>query len=248
MARVSDACRKVSLERSDPADQFRVETFPSASQFFAAFQFPMNNFYLVYIGRDQNDVQAYARVLSFSQLTVEEASEREFGVDDVVIITSGTTPYHADMHNPEIQRVVSLVKQLVEGGVRLLAIGVGMSALALAFGGEVEDHSEREEAGVIEVHRLAPAEGDPVFGDAPETFAAVAYRHDDIMQLPIEFVPLANSKMAQFQAVKVAGKPVYGLQFDPLLSLVDRTLSEFEHNNRERFEVLLSTLLLGAKS
>ncbi len=206
----------------------------------------MNTVFLVYIGRDQKDVQAYERVLSFSQLTVEEVGAREFGADDFVIITSGTTPYHAVVEDPETQAAIAMLRKLSESRTKMLAIGVGMSALALAFGGEVEDHSERAEAGVIEVHRLAPAEGDAVFGDAPETFMAVAYRHDDIMQLPIEFVPLANSKMAQFHAIKLAGKPVYGLQFDPLLSLLQQ--GSFSAADHATLRQILDDLSLPVKN
>ncbi len=200
----------------------------------------MQNIFLVYIGRDQKDVQAYECVLSFSQLTVEEASGRQFDADDFVIITSGTTPYHAAAEDPEMQSVIAMLRKLSKSHTKTLAIGVGMSALALAFDGEVEDHSERAEAGVVEIHRLAPAEGDAVFGDIPETFSAVAYRHDDIMQLPIEFVPLANSKMAQFHAIKLAGKPVYGLQFDPLLSVAHENLSVVDHVTIQQMLVDLS--------
>ncbi len=188
----------------------------------------MQNIFLIYIGTDENDLQLYAQSLQFELLALDAAVAKEFSQDDVVIITSGTTPYHAAVEDAEIQTVIALLQKFIERNTKTLAIGVGMSALALAFGGEVEDHSERAEAGVVEIHRLAPAEGDAVFGDMPETFSAVAYRHDDIMQLPIEFVPLANSKMAQFHAMKVAGKPVYGLQFDPFLSLMGEALNEEE--------------------
>lgn len=199
----------------------------------------MQNIFLIYIGTDENDLQLYAQSLQFELLALDEAAAKEFSQDDVVVITSGTTPYHAAAEDAEIQKVIALLRKLLESDTQTLAIGVGMSALALAFDGEVEDHSERAEAGVVEIHRLAPAEGDTVFGDVPETFAAVAYRHDDIMQLPIEFVPLANSKMAQFHAIKLAGKSVYGLQFDPFLSLTNNQLSE---NEKTLFRILIQTL------
>jgi GMP synthase-like glutamine amidotransferase len=116
----------------------------------------------------------------------------------------------------------------------------GMCAIAAAYGGVVEDHSERGEAGVVDVHRLRPADGNSLFGDAPETFRAVAHRNDDIMQLPVQCVPMANTKLSQFHIIKVAGKNVYGTQFDPLLSMVSEELKTEE---RERMKTVLSTWL-----
>jgi GMP synthase-like glutamine amidotransferase len=68
-----------------------------------------------------------------------------------------------------------------------------------------------------------------VFRHLPKTFNAACVRADDILTLPVSFLPLANSERTQFQAFKVAGKPIYGVQFDPLgLQLVETFVRQIE--------------------
>lgn len=97
----------------------------------------------------------------------------------------------------------------------MMVVGRAARVLAQMLGGVVEPMLSREEKGETEIYRLSAGREDALFGQLPETFRADCYRVDDITQLPLQAVPLANSECTQFQAFKLAGKPVYGVQFEP---------------------------------
>lgn len=114
------------------------------------------------------------------------------------------------------------VRDALNGGVMFLAVGGAARVLAQQLGGVVESMPSRTEQGIVEIYLLSLASEDPLFATLPATFYAPCSRTDDITMLPLQCVPLANSERTQFQAFKIAGKFVYGLQFEPPENLLQR--------------------------
>lgn len=88
----------------------------------------------------------------------------------------------------------------------VLGISSGMRALAAAFGGGTGPCCE---IGMVDVRVLAP---DPLFAGR-EVFSAYTV-HEDAVQVPGEFVPLAASDRC-VQAIRHRSLPLYGLLFHP---------------------------------
>lgn len=88
----------------------------------------------------------------------------------------------------------------------VLGISSGMRALAAAFGGGTVSCCE---IGMVDVRVLAP---DPLFAGR-EVFPAYTV-HEDAVQVPGEFIPLAASDRC-VQAIRHRSLPLYGLLFHP---------------------------------
>lgn len=123
--------------------------------------------------------------------------------------------------SPHVEQVL---QQALHDEQPFLAVGRAARVLAVLLGGTVAPMPSREEKGETEMYRLSAGREDPVFRDLPEVFVAPCFRLDDITVLPLQAVPLANSERTQFQAFKVAGKPIYGVQFEPSTELIERYL------------------------
>lgn len=142
--------------------------------------------------------------------------EGDTNVDAVIV--GGSSVYRISQNNMPYQKeLLAFIRACVERGIPFLGICYGAHALAAALGGEVEYRPQNKEMGTRRMYRLPLADGDALFNDMPKEFVANCSRTDDIMQLPIQCVPLVNSDSVQFHAFKVAGKPIYGVQFHPEL-------------------------------
>ena len=96
-------------------------------------------------------------------------------------------------------------------GVPVLGICYGMQVTARAHGGEVRAGKSRE-FGRTAV-RVTGA--DPLFEGLPEGFVAWMSHGDQAEALGEAFEPLAATDTCPAAAVKLRGRPVYGLQFHP---------------------------------
>ncbi|MBI2411522.1 MAG: type 1 glutamine amidotransferase [Candidatus Kerfeldbacteria bacterium] len=156
------------------------------------------------------------QVVSYDAVTQPLNPEIVDGYDAVVL--GGSVLYRVSQsQHDQLDHLADIVRHCVAVGQPLLAVCYGAHVLAHALGGAVEYMPHRKELGTYNLHLLAPGREDALFHDMPEIFKANCGRTDDVIQLPVTAVPLVNSELVQFHAFKVAGKPVYGLQFHPEL-------------------------------
>ncbi len=102
-----------------------------------------------------------------------------------------------------------LIAEAVHAGMPFWGVCLGAQLLAASLGAPVSTGPEPE-VGVLSVELTAAAAADPVFADAPATFAALQW-HGDTFALPAGAVQLARSPLYEQQAF-VIGR-AYALQF-----------------------------------
>ena len=106
-----------------------------------------------------------------------------------------------------------------------------MFARLLDIGGTVIEDKERAEIGTFPI-RLTPAgRADPLFSEFPDRFHVQLGHNDRVSELGPGWLDLAHSEICPAQAIRLAGKPVYGTQFHSEMD---------EHRLRERLEVYVN--------
>lgn len=146
------------------------------------------------------------------------------GVDAVLVGGSGRYGINDDA--PWLRPFVDLLGELAAHDVPTFASCFGFQGLVVALGEAVVSDPDGAEVGTFEVARCDGAEGDPVFGDLPVTFAAQCGHKDRALALPAGAVHLVRSERCPYQALRL-GRNVYATQFHPELSQAD---------NRQRFQ------------
>ncbi len=101
--------------------------------------------------------------------------------------------------------------KVFELGVPVLGICYGMQVTARAHGGEVRAGKSREFGRTA----VAVTGSDPLFEGLPREFVAWMSHGDQAEALGEAFEPLAATDTCPAAAVKLRGRPVYGLQFHP---------------------------------
>lgn len=133
------------------------------------------------------------------------------------IIAGGSPRDKVSAREPQehFDLLVQTFQWMMEKEHRLPFFGFGYSARLLAFvaGADIQYRPQSREWGSVIIRRLSPAEGDPLLAGIPQEFHAHVFREDDIMTLPLLGIPLCNSDSTQYQMFKIAGKCIYGTQF-----------------------------------
>jgi len=98
-------------------------------------------------------------------------------------------------------------------GKPVLGVCLGHQAIAHVHGSSVVRASRVVHGKLSTIHHV----DDPLFRDVPETFSATRYHsllvsRDD---LPPDIEVLAETDAGEVMALRVRGRPVYGLQFHP---------------------------------
>ncbi len=128
--------------------------------------------------------------------------------------------------HPWLAQFIDFCGRLAAEGIPTLASCFGFQALVVAAGGQVTTDTSRAEIGTFQVTLTEAGRSDPLFGPlAPGFFAQFGHK-DHALGIPSGMVNLACSERCSFQALVVAGKPIYATQFHPELSMA---------HNRERF-------------
>jgi GMP synthase (glutamine-hydrolysing) len=109
--------------------------------------------------------------------------------------------------------LAELVRRLIDDGRPLFGSCWGHQFIAWALGGKVEHQPERGEVGSFPIELTAAGAADPLFAGLPSRFTAQLGHHDSVVELPPGIEELARSELHRNQALRVAGKPVYGTQF-----------------------------------
>lgn len=140
---------------------------------------------------------------------------------DAVFI-GGTGDYSVAQDRPEFfQPLVDFTQELLEQGVPTLGLCYGFHLMAHAVGGRVETREDLEETGSYEVRLTEAGLSDPILGFLGERFYAQQGHHDVVIEMPDNFVRLADSERCYWQAFRHPDKPYYGLQFHPELMRED---------------------------
>lgn len=106
-----------------------------------------------------------------------------------------------------------LAKRAVEG-MPLLGVCYGHHLLADALGGKVGFHPRGREIGTRVLRRLTACDGDPLFGDLPDTFAANLSHKQSVLTLPAGAVHLVSGDFEPHQGFRW-GERCWGCQFHP---------------------------------
>lgn len=115
------------------------------------------------------------------------------------------------------EALVPWLRAAVAGGVPLLGICYGHQLLAHALGGEVGQHPQGVEIGTALIERRPAADGDPLFGELPQRFAAQTVHWQSVRRLPEDAQALAGNAHDPHHAFRV-GARAWGVQFHPEFS------------------------------
>jgi GMP synthase (glutamine-hydrolysing) len=147
--------------------------------------------------------------------------------DERPILVGGAGEYSVLDDTPEIRGFVAFIGAAARCGHPMFASCFGFQALVLGLGGEVVHDGARAEVGSYALMPSPEAALDPLFRALPAPFVAQLGHKDRASRLPEGLVHLAASARCPYQAVRVAGAPIWATQFHPEMSWLD---------NRSRFE------------
>lgn len=156
------------------------------------------------------------------------------------LLVGGSGDHSVLDETPAIRGFIDFLAEVCERGFPTFASCFGFQGLALALGGRVVADASRAEVGSYPLTLTAAGHADPLFAALPSPFIAQLGHKDHVTALPSGVDNLAHSERSSFQALKVAGKPIYATQFHPELTWKD---------NRMRFMRYMDTYgaLFGAQ-
>ena len=163
-----------------------------------------------------------ARGLTLHRVEIDEGEPlpdwREFAA---IIAMGGPMGAYEDERLPWLTAEKVLIAEAVRAGMPYWGVCLGAQLLAASLGARVYS-GPRAEVGVLPVTLTPAARHDPVFAEAPESFAALQW-HTDTWELPEGAVRLAGSDAYEQQAF--AFRRAYGVQFH--LEVGSRLVSEW---------------------
>ena len=160
-------------------------------------------------------------VQHYKRITQQWLEEMEIGA----LIISGNTTEWAEYDEVDLLKMFHIIR---DTEIPLLGFCGGCHLIAMAYGaplgpirrlraGEQDPHEDYapgyfKEWGFVPVRVLKP---DPLFDELGETPRFLAAHYWEIKETPPGFELLASSDSCRIQAIKQAGKPVFGTQFHP---------------------------------
>jgi GMP synthase-like glutamine amidotransferase len=135
---------------------------------------------------------------------------------DAVIVFGGSMHADQDDQHPWLRDENHFIRDLVERGVPLLGVCLGIQLIAKAAGEAVYRLPEGPEVGWIRVERSEAAVDDPLFGRLPERFDAFGW-HYYTYDVPPAAEVLATSRRCN-QAYRL-GDSAWGIQFHAEVTL-----------------------------
>lgn len=135
------------------------------------------------------------------------------------LMVGGSGDYYVSKENlPFHHQTLDLLRKAVEIGHPTFASCFGFQLLARALGGEIVYDPNNIEVGTFELTLTEAGRQDDLLGSLPGHFKAQLGRKDRAASLPDTCLHLAGSERCPYQALRVAGKPVWATQFHPELS------------------------------
>ncbi|WP_311171615.1 type 1 glutamine amidotransferase [Halobellus ordinarius] len=155
--------------------------------------------------RRELDATVTAFKISENEFPEWPGADGSWAYDGVVISGSQTSVYE---HEPWMETLAELVRDLHELGVPMLGVCWGHQFLAQALGGCVADMGEYE----LGYRRIERYDESPLFEGMPAEFVAFETHSDEVLRLPPGGSELAgNERSCQAFAVGMT----FGVQFHP---------------------------------
>lgn len=147
----------------------------------------------------------------FEAFTAREGRWPDLGRFTHLLVTGS----EASILEPDawVEEEAGLVRQAVDRGLAVLGSCWGHQLLALALAGPGHvARCARPEIGWVPIRLLGPSDLLGPGGEEPYTFSV---HFDEVRDLPETFEVLAGSSLCPVQAMRLRGRPVWGLQCHP---------------------------------
>lgn len=129
------------------------------------------------------------------------------------LLVGGAGAHSATRENPFTAPLAAVFARWLDQDRPFFGSCWGHQFLAVALGGTVVADFANQEVGTHPIELTAEGRRDPLFATFPERFDVQLGHHDRIGEAPEGLVVLARSGRCAHQAIRLAGKPVYGSQF-----------------------------------
>jgi GMP synthase (glutamine-hydrolysing) len=187
------------------------------------------------------NLRRYARAVPGATVVTRRAPQDDLpespAAFDRIVVSGSKTAANDDA--PWIDRLLEFVRRAVDQGKPFLGVCYGHQTLARAFGGsQAVRRGDQGEFGWAKIETLSPQ---PLFKDLPDSFYSYQAHYDEVHQLPKGFTCFAKSEICPIQAIRLEGKPVFGIQFHP-----EKNLAEAERNFEEERKSGRGRTLLNA--
>lgn len=144
--------------------------------------------------------------------------------DRVIVSGSKTSALESA---PWISALDAFIKRVVEMGKPFLGVCYGHQALARAFGGARSvRRAAKGEFGWTKIELTRESE---LTKGLASSFYSFSSHFEEVAELPTGFALLARSNLCAIQAMRLEGRPVFGIQFHP-----ERNIPEAERTFLER--------------
>jgi len=130
--------------------------------------------------------------------------------DAYAIIISGGPGSAPNDSYPVLEEIIKKAES-GEFAKPLLGICFGHQLIAHVLGGKVEKGTKAEYGAM----KIKVDDHSDLFAGVPDEFNAWVSHFDEVKSLPKGFVPLAHSEVCKFEAMRAAGKKIFGVQFHP---------------------------------
>lgn len=134
------------------------------------------------------------------------------------LTVGGSGDYYVSKGNlPHFERLLDLLRDVVEVGHPTFASCFGYQSFVLGLGGDIVHDPANTEVGTYRVSLTADGREDPLFGSLPRRFWAQLGHKDRATRHPDGTLNLASSVASPFQALRIPTKPIWASQFHPEL-------------------------------
>lgn len=133
--------------------------------------------------------------------------------DAHAVLIGGAGAYSVTEQHPFTEPLADLVHEIIERDRPLFGACWGHQFMVKATGGAVVEDPEQTEIGTYAIELTPEGVADPLFAEIPSPFWAQLGHKDSAASLGPGWIELARSERSRYQAIRLAGKPVYGTQF-----------------------------------
>jgi GMP synthase (glutamine-hydrolysing) len=153
------------------------------------------------------------RQFSFVNL-VHNPEVRWRDVEDAhAVLVGGSGEFSVTKEHAYSQPLREVLQRLIENDRPIFGSCWGHQFLATVGGGTVIEDLESSEVGSFPIELTPDGISDPLFASFPHSFQVQLGHNDRISDLGPGWLDLAQSEICPYQAIRLAGKPVYGTQF-----------------------------------
>jgi GMP synthase (glutamine-hydrolysing) len=147
---------------------------------------------------------------------------------DALMVGGSGDFYVSERNLPEHEGYLELLREVVDTGHPTFASCFGYQSLVQALGGSVVRDEANTEVGTYELELTEAGRADELFGALPPRFHAQMGHKDRATRGADGCLNLASSERSPFQALRIAGKPIWASQFHPELTRITN-LDRFVH-------------------